>query len=253
MSSSVECYLLAPTNDVPNSQLPVILYRDVLPEPRNEETTTQFLTAYGWEKRVWEIYIIEWLYCFDQWLIETCDAKGTWGHISMRHFHPNTHECYGGRTYHQWYIILRTDFIWKGIFHGNSTLLLGKIKDGEGIEVDVRTGDVIVLPAGTAHSSLESCDGYRYIGVYPKVSSHSDSAYFSLYLSVCTLIFVTGMPQMDKRKRQAACNFFCFDDPRGSHAKGWSSIRKARAAGVVVEHQAGSKIVAAGMSTRGRL
>ncbi|KAL6890916.1 hypothetical protein GGI43DRAFT_415122 [Trichoderma evansii] len=125
MPPSVECYLLPPTNDVPNNQLPVILYRDVLPEPRNEETTTNFLTAYGWEKR------------------------GTWGHISMRHFHPNTHECYG-------------------IFQGNSTLLLGKIKDGEGIQIDVRTGDVIVLPAGTAHSSLESYGDYRYIGVYPK-------------------------------------------------------------------------------------
>jgi uncharacterized protein YjlB len=84
----------------------------------------------------------------------------------------------------------------KGIFQGNSTLLLGKIEDGEGIQVDVRAGDVI-LPAGTAHSSLESYDDYRYIGVYPKVS-RSDSAYFSLYLSVCKLIFVTGMPQMDK-------------------------------------------------------
>lgn len=59
MPPSVECYLLAPTNDVPNSQLPVILYRDVLPEPRNEETTTKFLTAYGWEKRVQDIYLCE--------------------------------------------------------------------------------------------------------------------------------------------------------------------------------------------------
>jgi uncharacterized protein YjlB len=55
MAPSVECYLLLPTNDVPNNKLPVILYRDVLPEPRNEETTTRFLTAYGWDKGVWNI------------------------------------------------------------------------------------------------------------------------------------------------------------------------------------------------------
>ncbi|KAL6695032.1 hypothetical protein J3F84DRAFT_399904 [Trichoderma pleuroticola] len=56
----------------------------------------------------------------------------------------------------------------EGIFQGHSTLLLGKIRDGNGIQVDVKTGDVIILPAGTAHSSLRSSDDYRYIGVYPK-------------------------------------------------------------------------------------
>ncbi|KAL7918494.1 hypothetical protein ACQKWADRAFT_330578 [Trichoderma austrokoningii] len=124
-------------NDAPNSWLPVILYRDVLPQPRNEETTTQFLTACGWEKRLIKIAIRE-----------------PGGHISMRHFHPNTHECYG-------------------VFQGNSTLLLGKIKDGLGVEVDGRTGDVIVLSAGTAHSSLGSYGDYRYIGECLKWISES--------------------------------------------------------------------------------
>ncbi|KAG9496516.1 hypothetical protein J7337_011292 [Fusarium musae] len=55
-----------------------------------------------------------------------------------------------------------------GIFKGSSTLLLGKIQKGEGVEVPVKAGDVVVLPAGTAHSSLESSSDYRYIGVYPK-------------------------------------------------------------------------------------
>lgn len=59
-----------------------------------------------------------------------------------------------------------------GIFQGSSKLLLGRIKaDLEGaLEVSVATGDVIVLPAGTAHSCLESTSDYRYIGVYPEVS-----------------------------------------------------------------------------------
>ena len=58
-----------------------------------------------------------------------------------------------------------------GIFQGHSKLLLGRIQDGNGLEVDVKTGDVIVLPAGTAHSSLQSSPDYRYIGVYPQVGS----------------------------------------------------------------------------------
>lgn len=38
-----------------------------------------------------------------------------------------------------------------------------------GVEVDVRVGDVVVVPAGVSHKSLTAQDGYRYIGVYPKV------------------------------------------------------------------------------------
>ncbi|KAF4432580.1 cupin domain [Fusarium acutatum] len=125
MNSSVECYLVSRTEDAPNSRLPIVVYRDVLPQPRTEETATTSLTTHRWEKR------------------------GTWGHIAIRHFHPNSHECYG-------------------IFQGSSTLLLGKIQKGEGVEVAVKAGDVVVLPAGTAHSSLESSSDYRYIGVYPK-------------------------------------------------------------------------------------
>lgn len=78
-------------------------------------------------------------------------AQGTWGHIDIRHFHPNSHECYG-------------------IFRGTSTLLIGQIQAGQGARIDVAAGDVIVLPAGTSHSSLESSSDYRYIGVYPSVS-----------------------------------------------------------------------------------
>jgi uncharacterized protein YjlB len=42
--------------------------------------------------------------------------------------------------------------------------------DGTGLKVDVEAGDVVVLPAGTAHSSISSSPDYRYIGVYPYVS-----------------------------------------------------------------------------------
>lgn len=58
-----------------------------------------------------------------------------------------------------------------GIFEGESTLLLGcGYSDDEttGLKIEVRAGDVIVLPAGTAHCNLESSKGFRYIGVYPE-------------------------------------------------------------------------------------
>ncbi|KAL2830437.1 hypothetical protein BJY01DRAFT_240376 [Aspergillus pseudoustus] len=125
--SSVDTYFLSPTAHAPNSLLPVIHYRDVLPHPLSEEGVTKFLTANKWEKR------------------------GTWGHIPIRHFHPNSHECYG-------------------IFQGSSKLLLGVGESDQsgGLEVSVQAGDVIVLPAGTAHSCAVSSEDYRYIGVYPE-------------------------------------------------------------------------------------
>ncbi|KAL2209902.1 hypothetical protein CC79DRAFT_1354735 [Sarocladium strictum] len=124
MSEAVHCYFLPATQDAPNSRLPVLHYQDVLPLPLSEQSAKVFLTQHEWEHR------------------------GTWGHIAIRHFHPNTHECYG-------------------IFQGSSTLLIGQIKHGEGARIKVKAGDVIVLPAGTAHSSVESSPDYRYIGVYP--------------------------------------------------------------------------------------
>ncbi|KAL5341143.1 hypothetical protein BJX70DRAFT_396196 [Aspergillus crustosus] len=129
MATNPSTYYLPPTEHAPNNPLPVLHYKDVLPRPRTEEVVSKFLTAHKWEKR------------------------GTWGAIWISHFHPNSHECYG-------------------VFQGSSTLLLGAAgEDGTssvGLRITVHTGDVIVLPAGTGHSSVESTDDYRYIGVYPE-------------------------------------------------------------------------------------
>ncbi|OQV03453.1 hypothetical protein CLAIMM_08496 [Cladophialophora immunda] len=127
MPSAPEIHHLEPNVYAPNSRLPVLIYRDALPLPLTESTATAFLESHGWEKR------------------------GVWGHIPVRHFHPNSHECYG-------------------IFQGSSTLLLGcgSSDTSGGLNVEVHAGDVIVLPAGTAHCSVESSLDYRYVGVYPK-------------------------------------------------------------------------------------
>ncbi|KAL1960372.1 hypothetical protein VTO42DRAFT_8332 [Malbranchea cinnamomea] len=68
---AVEKFYLRPTVHSPNSPLPVLLYRNVLPKPYSEESTSAFLAGKDWEKR------------------------GVFGHIPTYHFHPNTHECYG--------------------------------------------------------------------------------------------------------------------------------------------------------------
>lgn len=105
-------------------------------------------------------------------------CQGTWGHIDIRHFHPNSHECYG-------------------IFRGASTILVGQIEAGQGARIDVAAGDVIVLPAGTAHSSLESSSDYRYIGVYPAVSSRDAAVNNEVHSLIIELL--PGLPSVEKR------------------------------------------------------
>ncbi|PGH09170.1 hypothetical protein GX51_00924 [Blastomyces parvus] len=124
----VERFYLQPTKYSPNSVLPVLLYRSVLPSPYSAGTTTEFLEENGWEKR------------------------GIFGHYPTPHFHPNTHECYG---IFQGSSTLR-------IGSGKNDC------HSAGILIPVAAGDVIVIPAGISHSCVESVNDYHYVGVYPK-------------------------------------------------------------------------------------
>lgn len=129
-STSPEVYFLKPTSHVPNSFLPVLIYRHVLPEPLSEATAIEYF-----EKNQWS-------------------HGGTFKHFPQHHFHTVTHECYA---------------IFKGstrYLFGKGPL----DEDVKGVEVDLHAGDVIVDPAGVAHCNLESSPDLEYIGVYPKVS-----------------------------------------------------------------------------------
>lgn len=77
MAVTPETYYLTRTQFAPNNDKPVLLYRDCLPLPLSEERAKGFLESHAWKH------------------------GGTWGHISQRHFHPNTHECYGKKTARQ--------------------------------------------------------------------------------------------------------------------------------------------------------
>jgi hypothetical protein len=56
-SNMPDQFILQPTPYSPNSSLPVLLYRNVLPDPCTEESATAFLTANAWEKRVSFVYL----------------------------------------------------------------------------------------------------------------------------------------------------------------------------------------------------
>ncbi|KAF1953103.1 hypothetical protein CC80DRAFT_537866 [Byssothecium circinans] len=123
-----EVYSLPRGELVPNSRLPVLVYRHVLPQPWNAETAREFCEANHWQKR------------------------GEWGVITVPHFHPNSHECYA--------VFQGSSRLVLGREQDDTS--------ATGVEVDVFPGDIIVIPAGVSHRSLSSSGNYRYIGVYPE-------------------------------------------------------------------------------------
>ncbi|KAI5459341.1 hypothetical protein BGZ63DRAFT_491549 [Mariannaea sp. PMI_226] len=132
-----EVYRLTQTDFVPNSRLPVIVYRNVLPRPLDETSTTQFLEKNEWIK------------------------GGTWGAIQRHHFHPNTHECYG--------VFSGSSVLLLGVGPTEDESL--------GHQIQMEAGDVIVLPAGVSHCSKDFNNDYRYVGVYPKGSPRWKNEY----------------------------------------------------------------------------
>ncbi|WP_409306113.1 cupin domain-containing protein [Peribacillus sp. SCS-155] len=79
--------------------------------------------------------------------------RGSWsgGIFDYHHYHSNTHEVLGVKA-------------------GTATILVGG-DDGERLELKV--GDVVVLPAGTGHKNIESSDDFEVVGAYPDGMAHN--------------------------------------------------------------------------------
>jgi len=122
-ASQPQALRLEPGETMPNSRLPVLIYRGVFRDDTADKAAafSALFGANGW--------------------------RGIWrdGVYDYDHFHPNAHEVLG-------------------IAGGFATLQLG---GATGKAVDVRAGDVVLLPAGTGHRRTGASDGFLVIGGYP--------------------------------------------------------------------------------------
>jgi len=85
-----------------------------------------------------------------QWFERTWTAHGwrpawRYGVYDFPHYHSTAHEVLG-------------------VYRGHASLRLG---DRVGATLVVEAGDMVVLPAGTAHQNLGSSDDFHVVGGYP--------------------------------------------------------------------------------------
>lgn len=126
---SVQRLLLAASEGWPNNpNLPVLIYRGVMAAGQDEEPPV--LEAGDVSRRLMR----------NGW-------RGAWenGVFNYHHFHSNAHE-----------VLV--------VCEGEASLQLG---GPQGRTLQVRAGDVIILPAGTGHRNAGSSPDFRVVGAYP--------------------------------------------------------------------------------------
>lgn len=81
----------------------------------------------------------------EAWLRHQWRSAWRWGVYSFPHYHSTAHEVLG-------------------VFQGRANLRIG---DQMGLTVGIEAGDMVILPAGTAHENLGSSSDFRVVGGYP--------------------------------------------------------------------------------------
>lgn len=116
----IETFHFKDDGNIPNSTLPLIIYREACTEKDMANWFEQTFAGHYW--------------------------SNSWrnGIYDYHHYHSNTHEVLG-------------------VYQGTAKLMLG---GDQGKVVEVKAGDVLIIPAGVGHKNLESHD-LGVVGAYP--------------------------------------------------------------------------------------
>jgi uncharacterized protein YjlB len=121
-----ETFVFDDDGAIPNSRLPLLVYRAALPpDPRSIEQT---FAANRWPP-AWRA-----------------------GVHPYHHFHANTHEALG-------------------VASGEATVLFG---GPNGRELNVRAGDIVIVPAGVGHCNKAASPDLLIVGAYPDNAPRPD-------------------------------------------------------------------------------
>lgn len=88
------------------------------------------------------------------------DARWVWTIYYFTHYHPNCHEALA-------------------IISGSGDVLLGGALNGE--RFSIKSGDVVLIPAGVGHQLISQSDSFRVVGCYPKGKTYLTFRSFKKY------------------------------------------------------------------------
>ncbi len=132
--AQVEAIRIEVRAGLPKPSYPALVYRGAFglpPAAAGRATTAAARSA----------YIIETTFALHGWTESWCD-----GVYEFHHYHSTAHEVLGCCA-------------------GRATLQLG---GPDGPQVSIARGDVLVLPAGTAHKCLTATDDFAVVGAYDR-------------------------------------------------------------------------------------
>ena len=124
-----ESIVFGDDGSIPNNPLPLLLYRQAV-STKEREPGKKLAKA------------LEGTFTSHGW-------SGTWrdGVYPFHHYHSNTHEVLG-------------------VYQGHATLTLGG-PGPEGRKIEVKPGDIIVIPAGVGHQCETCSEDFNVVGAYP--------------------------------------------------------------------------------------
>jgi len=141
-------YHLPPTALIPNSTFPLLHYQDIK-TPTEPGDFHDICESHGWE--------VQWIYRYDD--------------TQQSHYHSTAHECMA--------VLSGTATIRFGVGDTSTDLeesTYGNAREHGGVEIEVKAGDVLLIPAGVAHKTFRARPTAPFAQISPGDGHHIASS-----------------------------------------------------------------------------